>query len=70
MEQNNQQPQDKDRHLDIPSEANQDKHINFLDVENSDDADSSNQLSEADEERQRQWREGIEAGKQARRDDA
>ena len=26
-------PQKKDRHLDIPSEANRDKHINFLEAE-------------------------------------
>ncbi len=26
-------PQDKDRHLDVPAEANRDKHINFLDTD-------------------------------------
>ena len=26
-------PQERDRHLDVPAEANRDKHINFLEVE-------------------------------------
>jgi hypothetical protein len=26
-------PQERDRHLDVPAEANRDKHINFLKVE-------------------------------------
>jgi len=30
-------PQERDRHLDIPSEANRDKHINFLKEEQSSD---------------------------------
>lgn len=63
----NQLPQDKDRHLDIPSEANRDKHINFREAEDASD-ESNTQKDEATEERQRQWREGIEAGKQARND--
>jgi hypothetical protein len=32
----------KDRHLDIPSEANRDKHINFIAIEN-DEVDPSDQ---------------------------
>lgn len=65
MEQNNQQPQDKDRHLDIPSEANRDKHINFRELE-SEDNDTAGGQTDEDKERQRQWREGLEAGKRAR----
>jgi hypothetical protein len=37
-------PQERDRHLDIPAEANRDKHINFLEAEetsSSDDAPDS-----------------------------
>jgi len=34
----------KDRHLDTPSEANRDKHINFIAIEN-DDVDPSDQPS-------------------------
>lgn len=60
-------PQDKDRHLDIPSEANRDKHINFRDAEDaSGETDAGKRKDEATEERQRQWREGIEEGKKAR----
>jgi len=63
----NQLPQDKDRHLDIPSEANRDKHINFREAEDTSDESSTHKDKET-EERQRQWREGIEAGKEARND--
>lgn len=52
MEQNNQLPQDKDRHLDIPSEANRDKHINFRDLESEDENAGGGQTDE-DKERQR-----------------
>ena len=36
-------PQERDRHLDVPAEANRDKHVNFLD----DDAQGSG--SDADD---------------------
>ncbi len=60
-------PQDKDKHLDIPSEANQDKHINFRELEDDGSGGAGNgRRDEVDEARQQQWREGIEAGKRAR----
>lgn len=62
-----QNPQDKDRQLDIPSEANRDKHINFREAE-AGDAGAAGEVDETTRERQRQWREGIEAGKRARDD--
>jgi hypothetical protein len=63
-------PQDKDRHLDIPQEANQDKHINFRDMEDDNAGDDGNRRKDQEtEERQRQWREGIEEGKIARNSD-
>lgn len=39
-------PQERDRHLDVPAEANRDKHVNYLEEEergrgsDSDDSDS------------------------------
>jgi hypothetical protein len=60
-------PQDKDRHLDIPQEANRDKHINFLDVEDTSNQ-NSNRKDKETEERQKQWKQGIEEGKKARRE--
>ena len=36
-------PQERDRHLDVPAEANRDKHINYLEQEeqaNSSDTDN------------------------------
>jgi hypothetical protein len=59
-------PQDKDRHLDIPQESNRDKHINFLDIE--DPGNDSRRKDKDTEERQKQWQEGIEEGKKARKD--
>lgn len=63
-------PQDKDPHLDIPSEANQDKHINFLDVEDgTDQNEGAGRKDTETEERQRQWREGLEEGKRSNREE-
>ena len=63
MKKNKQAP--KDPQLDIPSVANQNKHINFLaEEENAQKnilrVDLDNQ---EEEERQRKWKEGVEAGK-------
>ena len=38
-------PQNKDRHLDVPAEANQDKHINFLDTNDENKKDDINEDS-------------------------
>lgn len=56
-----QTPQEKDRHLDVPSEANRDKHINFLETE--EDNKDRNRKDADISERQKQWKEGIEEGK-------
>lgn len=57
-------PEDKNRHPNIPSEANRYRHIHLQDGEaGSADAHNS-RCSEADGERQRPWR----AGKGARKD--
>jgi hypothetical protein len=34
-------PQERDRHLDIPAEANRDKHINFLEAEDTRSSDNA-----------------------------
>ncbi|HZF65736.1 MAG TPA: hypothetical protein VEZ55_14675 [Chitinophagaceae bacterium] len=63
----NNQSNERERHIGIPSEANQDKHINFLEVED-DSSGRGGERNTDDEtkERQRQWREGIEEGKKLR----
>jgi len=62
----NQHP-DKDIRLDVPAEANREKHINFLEVEEeSAQRSSSNVVDDFAEERRKQWEEGIAAGKKAR----
>ncbi|MFT3704837.1 MAG: hypothetical protein QM802_20900 [Agriterribacter sp.] len=54
----------KDPQLDVPSVANQDKHINFLaEEEKSEPIIGVDLQHEEDEERQRKWKEGIEEGK-------
>lgn len=35
-------PQERDRHLGVPAEANRDKHINFLEVEERQGSDERN----------------------------
>ena len=57
-----------DPNLDVPSEANTQKHINFLDVE-LDIQQERNRINrdEFNEERQKQWQEGIEQGKKERK---
>ena len=56
-------PQDKDRHLDVPAEANRDRHHNYLaDADEDTSVDSNRKLTE----RQKQWKEGLEEGRMAR----
>jgi hypothetical protein len=60
-----------DPNLDTPSEANRQKHINFLDVENDVEEEQNRKRNdEFSEERQKQWKEGIAEGKEARDKDA
>jgi hypothetical protein len=58
----------KDPRLDIPAEANREKHLNFMEAEErtaSDGASDSDRFgsTKEDEERRRQWQEGIEEGR-------
>jgi hypothetical protein len=60
-----------DPSLDTPSEANRQKHINFLDVENDVEQEQNRRENdEFSEERQKQWKEGIAEGKEAREKNA
>lgn len=54
-----------DRHLDAPSEANRDRHINFLKVE-EESANTIADVHNTSTDRQKQWREGVEEGRTAR----
>ena len=64
------QNREPDPHLDVPSEANRDKHINFREVE--DGSDELIRFDNKDEagKRRSQWQQGIEEGKAARSGDA
>ena len=55
-------PQDSDRHLDVPAEANRDKHHNYLADGDEEATDKNSKLTE----RQKQWKEGLEEGREAR----
>lgn len=59
-------PQDKDRHLDIPSEANRDKHIDFREAENISQGDENRPVDEDIKARQQAWKKGIKEGKKER----
>jgi hypothetical protein len=62
-------PQNKDRHLDVPQEANRDRHINFLDIEDPSGQNTGRKRKDKEtEERQKQWKQGIEEGKKARKE--
>jgi hypothetical protein len=61
---------ENDRRLDTPGEANTEKHINFLELEEEGgNRNSSNQVDDFAEERRRQWQEGIAEGKKAREEE-
>ena len=59
-----------DPRLDIPAEANREKHLNFMEAEErtvSDNVSDSDRFgsTKEDEERRRQWQEGLEEGRKA-----
>jgi hypothetical protein len=60
-----QQPE-RDRHLDTPSEANRDKHINFVEAE---DTDRNQGNTDKLTDRQKEWRQGIAEGEEERQRD-
>ena len=65
------QQEPKDSQLDAPSVANTEKHINFREEA---EKDSQNVLrvdteNDEDERRREQWQEGIEAGKEQRKEE-
>jgi hypothetical protein len=63
----NQRPQQTDRHLKAPSEANRDKHINFIkEEEESERLVNYKEEDKFSEKRQEQWQQGIEEGERAK----
>ena len=65
MKTNKSGSQVKDSHLDVPAEANRDKHINFLASEEQANTPSIViDIQRGNEQkRKKQWGEGIEEGK-------
>lgn len=59
-------PQDKDRHLDVPGEANRDKHVNFPSLEEDGDTGQHPPQDEETVERQKKWKQSLDAGKKQR----
>jgi hypothetical protein len=60
----------KDSHLDVPAEANREKHINFMDAEEktaTENVSDDNRFgsTKEDEERRKQWQQGLEEGRKA-----
>jgi len=59
-------PHHKDRHLDVPAEANRDRHHNYLaDEENVNEDTDDSKLTD----RQKQWRQGLQEGREKRESD-
>lgn len=54
-----------DPHIDAPSEANREKHINFREVEEESAGNFS--IDKTTSERQKQWRKEIEEGEEEKR---
>lgn len=54
-----------DPHLDVPAEANTEKHINFLDDEGPGQGEDREERHR-NEERRRQWENGLEKGRENR----
>ena len=66
MREDKRQESNKDIHLDIPSEANREKHINFRDAEekNNENKDDDT-IDEFAKERRKEWEQGLSDGKDA-----
>jgi len=57
-----------DPHLDTPAEANREKHINFLEVEEeSANRRGSDHVDDFASERRKEWEKGIAEGKEAQK---
>jgi hypothetical protein len=69
-EKKNRLPQEKDRHPDVPGEANQDEHVNFPSLEADGDTGIAEQPPQDEEketaERQKKWKQALDQGKQQR----
>ncbi|HYH16303.1 MAG TPA: hypothetical protein VD794_13835, partial [Flavisolibacter sp.] len=56
-----------DPSLDVPAEANREKHINFLEIEEDNGTRSGNDnVDDFATERRKEWERGIAEGKEAR----
>lgn len=54
-----------DPHLDTPTEANREKHINFLEVEEGSGRSGNDNVDDFAKERRKEWEKGIAEGKEA-----
>lgn len=61
-------PEEKDRHLDIPAEANRDKHVNFPSVDGDGDESLEEHPPQEEEtvERRKKWAQALDVGKKQR----
>ena len=62
---------EKDKQIDIPSEANREKHINFLEAEERTSGNKSSDKerfghTDEDEKRREQWQKGLREGEEAK----
>lgn len=55
-----------DPHLDTPAEANREKHINFLEIEEGVNRSQNDLVDDFASERRKEWEKGIAEGKEER----
>ena len=64
----------EDKRLDIPSEANREKHINFMEAEERTGSDSGDDKrfghSDEDEKRREEWQRGLAEGEKAKNENS
>ena len=53
----------QDKQLDTPSEANTEKHVNFLDAEETSGNTRQAGQTKEDKDRQKEWEQGLEEGR-------
>ena len=61
-------PEEKDPLLGVPADANTEKHIDFLDIEDPiDETGLRDREDKQTKERQKEWKEGLEEGEKEER---
>jgi len=55
----------QDKQLDTPSEANTEKHVNFLNAEGTSGNNRQADQTKEEKDRRKEWEQGLEEGRKA-----